>query len=97
MIVDFSVEDNRCIPIVTQDRLIPAFQIDDLQANRAQRRFAAFEYTLLVWSAMGNRFSDPLGDCPARALTAPCKSRNSTHLDRNPRFPDNFLIHLDLC
>src|ERR1035437_485883 len=85
MIVDFSVEDNRRIPVVTQNRLIPALQIDDLQAHRAQCRFAAFEHTLLVRPAMRNRFRDALRNSLAGALTSTCKPRDSTHLRQNPR------------
>src|ERR1017187_10145747 len=87
MIVDLSVEDNRRIPVVTQDRLIPALQIDDLQAYRAQRRFAAFEYALLVRSAMRYRLRNPLGNSLAGVLIPSCKSRDSTHLGLIPRSP----------
>src|ERR1017187_2021404 len=88
MIVDFSVEDNRRVPIVTQYRLVPALQIDDLQAYRAQRRFAAFEDSLLVRPAMRNRFRDALGNSLAGAPISTRKPRDSTHLALYPRFPN---------
>src|ERR1035441_545217 len=91
MIVDFSVEDDRRIPVATQDRLIPTVQIDDFQAHRAQRRFAAFENTLLVGSPMRNRLRNSLGNSLACALTAPCKSRNSAHFALIPRSPNQNL------
>src|SRR5664279_3106172 len=84
MIVDFSVEDNRRIPVVTQYRLISTAQIDDLQAHRAQCRFAAFEHTLLVRPTMRYRFRDALGNtlaCPPAPMRKPC---DSTHLGLIP-------------
>src|ERR1035437_10672703 len=88
MVVDFSVEDNRRIPVVTQNRLIPAIQIDDLQAHRAQPRFAAFEHTLLVRTTMRYRLRDALGNALAGALSSMCKPRDSTHLGKYPRSPN---------
>src|ERR1019366_4140620 len=86
VVVDFSVEDYRRIPVVTQDRLVSALQIDDLQAYRAQRRFAAFEDTLLVRPAMRNRFRDALGNACAVPFISTRKPRDSTHLTLYPRF-----------
>jgi hypothetical protein len=81
MIVDLPVEDDRCIAIVTQDRLIAATQVDDLQPHRAQRRLAALENPLLVGPAMRNRLRDSLGDSPASFVIAACKPCDSTHLE----------------
>src|ERR1035437_1736300 len=97
MVVDFAVEDNRRIPVVTQDRLVPAIQIDDLQAHRAQRRFAAFEHTLLVWPTVRNRFRDALGNALAGALMFTCKPRDSTHLGQTPRSPNKNLFLFWIC
>src|ERR1035437_2991085 len=98
MVVDFPVEDNRRIPVVTQYRLVSAVQIDDLQAYRAQSRFAAFEHTLLVRPAMRYRFRDALGNSLAGALASTCKPRDSTHLLQNPRSPSkNRLKSFHLC
>jgi hypothetical protein len=88
MVVNFAVKDDRRIPVVTQDRLVAAFQVDDLQAHCAQGRLAALEHAVLVGSAMRYGVGDPPGDTLAGDFTSLCKPSNSTHLDQNPRSPN---------
>src|SRR5262245_41838481 len=88
VVVDFSVKDDRRIPVVTQDRLIAAIQIDDLEAHCAQRRLASLKRAMLVGPAMRYRRRDPPGHALAHALASPRKASNSTHLNQNPRSPN---------
>jgi hypothetical protein len=81
MVVDLAVERNGRVSIVAQKRLIAAGQIDDLQSDGAQRRFAALEDPLLVWSPMVQRFRDAVGNTPVHGPTKASKSRDSTHYD----------------
>ena len=92
MVVDFSVERNRRVAIVADNRLVSAFQVDDLQPDRAQRRLAAFEDTLLVGSTMRKRFRDALRHAPAGVLIETSKPRDSTHLAYRSPFPDSLRL-----
>ena len=85
VIVDFAVEGDGGVAVVADEGLIAARQVDDLQADGAQRGLAAFEDALLVGPAMVQRFGDPVGDAPAHHSVQTCKSRNPAHLQFNPR------------
>jgi hypothetical protein len=52
MVVDLAVERDGGIPIVAEERLIAAGEIDDLQSDGAQSCFAALENPLLIRAAM---------------------------------------------
>ena len=80
VIVDLAVKCNNRIVVVAENRLVSPCQIDDLQPHRAQRRFAAFVYPLLVRAAVVKHLRNPLGNAPVSWLVEVRKSRNSTHL-----------------
>ena len=52
MIVDFPVEDNRSVAIITNDGLVSALQINDFQARRAHGENARAEHSALIRPAM---------------------------------------------
>ncbi len=52
VIIDFSVEDQDGVAIVTDHGLIAMFEIDDLEAHRAQRDVGGFPHVLPVRSPM---------------------------------------------
>ncbi len=52
VIVDFPVEDNHGVPVVTEDRLVAMRQIDDLQSGGAQRNSLRAIEPALVRPAM---------------------------------------------
>ncbi len=54
MIIDFAVEDDDGVAIVRYYRLISAFDIDNLEARRAQRNGFGFKNSLLVRTAVDN-------------------------------------------
>jgi hypothetical protein len=64
VIVDFAVECDYDFAIGADHRLFAAGEVDNFQTDRAEGDETAFEHTLLVWSAMGNRFIDPVRDSP---------------------------------
>src|SRR5262249_6749557 len=61
MIVDFAVEYDPAVAIVSKNGLITVVQIDDFQARRAQGKQVGVEYALLVRAAVhecGGRLPD---------------------------------------
>jgi hypothetical protein len=58
VIVDFAVEDQNGIAIITQHGLIAVFQIDDLQADGPQRHQGGLPNVLAIRPAMSQRSRD---------------------------------------
>src|SRR5580698_10221189 len=59
VVVDFAVENQDGIAIVTDHGLIAVLQIDDLEAHGSQRDIRRFPNALLVRTAMSQRPRDP--------------------------------------
>lgn len=98
MIVDFAVEDYDRIAVVTKERLIPIFEVDDFQAHGAQSGRASFKHPLLIRSPMCQELINSLGDTPPARRTPARKTRNSAHYKPVPvplswRFAE---IHLSM-
>ena len=84
MIVDLAIEDNDSVTIITDEWLIAATQVDDLQTHRAQRGGPAFINSLLIRTAMEHRLRDPLSNTPSGRLPKAREPRDSTHVKTSP-------------
>ena len=84
VVIDFTVEDDSRAAIVAQEWLVSAPEVDNLQAHGTERRHAAFEYSLLIGTAMRDGFGDAMGHGPAHRPVETCKPGDSTHLRQFP-------------
>ena len=80
VVVNFPVESDCRVAIVADEGLVTAAKVDNLQAHGAKRRRAAFEYAVLVGTAMRDDLRDALGQAPAHDPVETCISRDTTHL-----------------
>src|SRR5688500_7107149 len=80
VVVDFAVEGDCRVAVVSDNRLVAAGKIDDFQANGAESGEIAFEDALLVGAAVVQDFRQAPGKPRARGLPNPRKPRDSTHL-----------------
>jgi hypothetical protein len=82
VIVDFAIEHDDGLAVVTGEWLVAAAQVYDLQPNCAERDMRRFENTLLVGSAMRERCCDADNRVAVDPPPLVSKSRNSTHESR---------------
>jgi hypothetical protein len=85
MIVNLAVENDDQISAVREDGLVPAFQIDNLQAHCAERDRVAFEYSLLVRPAVADAFNRVLQHARRTGIVDMGKARYSAHVVGTPR------------
>jgi len=60
VVVNFAVECDDTVAVLGNNRLVPGFEVYDLQTRRAKRNGVRFKYTLLVGPAMTERADDSL-------------------------------------
>jgi hypothetical protein len=86
MIVDLAVENNHRIAIAGNDRLIPAFNVDDLQARSAERNTFRFMNALLIWTSMENRRNSVLDAPGYGGTTQVCKTGYTAQCEGCPYY-----------
>jgi hypothetical protein len=88
VVVNLPVEGDSRVAIAADEWLVTAAKVDNLQAHGTKRRHAAFEYALLVGTAMREGLRDAMGYAPAHDPIETCKSRDTTHFPLNSPFPE---------
>lgn len=87
MIVDFAIENDSEVAIFGGERLVARLEINNFQARCSQRHGMRFEDTLLIRSAMDQRFRGISNATGIRNPVFVCKADNSAQLaaSRSPR------------
>jgi len=80
VIVDFAVESNDRIRVITRDRLVAGLDINDFQSRRAERDDPGLEHSLLVRSAMNQGRSGPTNSIRIRNPMAVGKAHDAAQV-----------------
>jgi hypothetical protein len=84
VIVDLAVEDGDHIPILAAHWLVAAFEVDNLQPNRAKRYIPRLIDPVLVGTAVREGGDDPAKNTRVYSMISMSVTRNSAQSAKSP-------------
>src|SRR5581483_2148960 len=88
VVVDLAVKGDDRVAVVADDGLIASAEVDDLEADSAQRYAVRLKNALLIGAAMKQRVRNAAGDTLTLHTASMRKTRYPAHSDiKSPKIP----------